>query len=110
LARRALNVYLDEDDPPALSRLSDFLGFYSPKHHDPEIPSISALIAAIANHQVFCLGPAEFAQFRFLGDALAIILKHSELFLNGLQGADRTEAQDFLGKVQKQIAWQLGEK
>ena len=109
MARRALNVYLDEDDPPALSGLADFLAFHSPKHHDPEVPSISALVSAIAKRQVFCLGPAGKSEFAWLQSSLEVIAAHPDTFCNGLPAGDREAALLFLGRVQKQVAWQLGE-
>jgi len=107
--RPSAHFRLKSEEVQSLSLLAGEFGCYKPWYTE-NVPNVTALLRLIAVRQVFCLGPAERKDFRFLADALVIILKHSELFLNGLQGADRTQAQDFLGKVQAQIKWQLGEK
>ena len=105
--RHRLTIKLTPDERLAFYRLAEFLGYRNPK---TLAPTVTAATRDLCKGRCLLLGPAERKDFRFLADALVIILKHSELFLNGLQGADRTEAKDFLGKVQRQIAWQLGER
>ncbi|MBM3136413.1 MAG: hypothetical protein FJZ89_14260 [Chloroflexi bacterium] len=101
-----MTIKLTPDERLSFYRLAEFLGYRNPK---TLAPTVTAATRDLCKGRCILLGPAEYKDFRLLADALAIILKHSELFLNGLQGADRTEAKDFLGKVQAQIKWQLKE-
>ena len=105
---KRLTVKIVPEARASLAGQAAHFGFFSPKV--PNVPSITAYLAAIANGELFVIGPAERQGLTWLQASLEVIAAHPDIFCNGLPAEDREAALSFLERVRGQVKWQLGER
>ena len=103
-----VHVLISEAAQATLNADAERLGYTSDKHHGA--PSLSAMLRAIAARQLLVIGPAERQEFAWLQSSLEVIAAHPDTFCNGMPAENREAALAFLGRIQKQVEWQLGER
>ena len=104
---KRLTVKIVPEARASLASQAAHFGFFSPKV--PNVPSITAYLAAIADGKLFIIGPAERQEFAWLKNCLEIIAAHPDILCNGLPAEDREAALSFLERARGQVEWQLGE-